>query len=130
MRWTLILLGLVGMTIDVWMQHPILRFIGHEMFASLRRWTGQELPKEEIPIEATLATIDAAGVQLGLLSAWSAPEGPLIGNDEVAGWVPSRPDRFGGLAAVDLNKPMVAVRELRRCVQEQSFRSRSTSRPP
>jgi predicted TIM-barrel fold metal-dependent hydrolase len=122
MRWARILLGLMGVAIDVWMQHPTLRFIGHEMFASLRRWTGQELPQEEIPIEATLAAMDDADVQLGLLSAWSAPSGVLIGNDEVAGWVHSRPDRFAGLAAVDLNKPMVAVRELRRCVAELGFK--------
>lgn len=122
MRWARILLGLMGVAIDVWMQHPTLRFIGHEMFASLRRWTGQELPEQEIPIEATLAAMDAADVQLGLLSAWRAPESVLIGNDEVAGWVHSRPDRFAGLAAVDLNKPMVAVRELRRCVAELGFK--------
>lgn len=28
------------MTIDVWMQHPTLRFSQHEIFESLRRWTG------------------------------------------------------------------------------------------
>jgi hypothetical protein len=35
------------MTIDVWMQHPTLRFLRHEMFDSLRRWTGQQVPAEE-----------------------------------------------------------------------------------
>lgn len=116
------------------MQHPTLRFIGYEMFASLRRWTGQELPRGEIPIDATLAAMDAASVQLGLLSAWRAPEGVLIRNDDVAGWVHSRPDRFAGLAAVDLNKPMVAVWELRRCVQERNevppFRTMPSANAP
>lgn len=112
----------MDLAIDVWMQHPTLRFIGHEMFASLRRWTGQELPQQEIPIEATLAAMDAANVQLGLLSAWCAPEGMLIGNDDVAAWVRGHPDRLAGLAAVGLNKPMLAVRELRRCVQELGFK--------
>ncbi len=36
------------MTVDVWMQHPTLRFLGHEMFDSLRRWTGQALPEAEL----------------------------------------------------------------------------------
>lgn len=45
-------------------------------------------------------------------------EGALISNDEVATWVATHPDRFAGLAAVDLAKPMVAVRELRRAVTE------------
>ena len=32
------------MTIDVWMQHPTLRFLEHDMLESLRRWTGMEVP--------------------------------------------------------------------------------------
>ncbi|MBW8060596.1 MAG: amidohydrolase [Solirubrobacterales bacterium] len=111
------------MAIDAWMQHPTLRFLGHEMFESLRRWAGQELPGEELPIELTLAAMDEAGVDFGLLSAWHAPgEGTLISNREVASWVEAHPDRFAGLAAVDLAKPMEAVRELRRCVDELSFK--------
>jgi predicted TIM-barrel fold metal-dependent hydrolase len=109
--------------VDVWMQHPTLRFAQHEMFASLRRWTGGEAPAEVPGIEMTIAMMDAAEVRFGLLSAWSAPhQPPLISNDEVAGWVAEHPDRFGGLAAVDLNKPVEAVRELRRCVSELGFR--------
>jgi hypothetical protein len=42
----------------------------------------------------------------------------LIGNNEVAGRVAEHPDRFAGLAAVDLARPMEAVRELRRYVSE------------
>ena len=111
------------MVVDVWMQHPTLRFAQHEMFASLRGWTGQAAPTEAPALEATVAAMDAADVAFGLLAAWSAPhQPPLISNDEVAGWVAEYPDRFGGLAAVDLNKPMQAVRELRRCVTELGFR--------
>jgi uncharacterized protein len=110
------------MTVDVWMQHPTLRFLRHEMLESIRRWTGQELPTEELSIDLTVAAMDAAGVSFGLLSGWHAPEGPLITNDEVAGWVGQHPDRLAGLAAVDLAKPMAAVRELRRCVEETGFK--------
>jgi predicted TIM-barrel fold metal-dependent hydrolase len=108
--------------IDVWMQHPTQRFLRHEMLASLRRWTGTQLPEEEIGIEVTVAGMDAAGVDFGLLSAWSAPyQSPLISNEEVASWVEAHPGRFAGLACVDLNKPMEAVRELRRCVEQLGF---------
>ena len=110
------------MTVDVWMQHPTLRFLQHEMFESVLRWTGQELPTEELSIDLTVAAMDAAGVSFGVLSAWHAPEGPLITNDEVAGWVAQHPDRLAGLAAVDLAKPMAAVRELRRYVEETGFK--------
>ncbi len=104
------------------MQHPTLRFLRHEMFTTLTRWTGQERPDTELPLEATLAAMDDGGVDFGLLSAWHGPEGPLVGNDEVAGWVRMQPRRLAGLAAVDLKQPMEAVRELRRCVSELGFK--------
>ncbi|BBZ72157.1 amidohydrolase family protein [Mycobacterium paraseoulense] len=105
------------MTIDVWMQHPTVRFLGSDMLASLRRWTGGSMPDTEIPIEMTVASMDAAGIQLGLLSAWRGPRGQdLISNDEVAEWIRLHPKRFAGLATVDLDRPMEAVRELRRRV--------------
>lgn len=110
------------MTIDVWMQHPTLPFLRHDMFASLWKWTGQEPPDEEPPIDMTVAAMDHAGVSFGLLSAWHGPYGYLISNDEVAAWIKERPDRFAGLAAVDLSRPMQAVRELRRCVDELQFK--------
>lgn len=107
--------------IDVWMQHPTLRFLRHDMLESLRRWTGLEMPDQELDIELTLAAMDRGDVGFGLLSAWHGPEGVLIGNEEVAGWVDAHPDRFAGLASVDLRRPMEAVRELRRCVTEHRF---------
>ena len=109
------------MAIDVWMQHPTQRFLRQGAFESLRRWLGQEIPEDEIPIDVTIAAMDAAGISFGILSAWHGPQAPLITNDEVAGWITEHPDRFAGLAAVDLTKPMEAVRELRRCVTELGF---------
>lgn len=110
------------MTVDAWMQHPTLRFLQQDMFASLLRWTGQTVPREELPIAASVASLDAAGVDVALLTAWHGPrEGWLISNDEVAGWVAAHPGRFAGLAAVDLDQPMAAVRELRRCVTDLGF---------
>ncbi|WP_205874963.1 amidohydrolase family protein [Mycobacterium camsae] len=107
------------MTIDVWMQHPTQRFLRSDMLASLRRWTDGSMPDAEIPIEVTVAAMDAAGVELGLLSAWLGPAGQsLVSNDEVAEWITLHPNRFRGLATVDLDRPMVAVRELRRRVGE------------
>jgi hypothetical protein len=111
------------MVIDVWMQHPTQRFLRHDMLASLRRWTGAQIPDQELGIDMTVAAMDAAGVDFGLLSAWSAPyQPPLISNEEVAGWVEAHAGRFAGLACVDLNRPMEAVRELRRCVEELGFK--------
>ncbi len=107
------------MTIDVWMQHPTLRFLRSQMLASLRRWTGGSMPDTDVPIGATVAALDDAGVGLGLLSAWRGPGGQdLVSNDEVAEWVGLHPNRFAGVATADLDRPMDAVRELRRRVDE------------
>ncbi len=108
-------------TVDAWLQHPTQRMLDHDMLASLRRWTGGRIPETEPPIGATVAALDAAGVRHGLLSAWHGPAGPLITNDEVAGWVAQHPDRFSGVAAVDLSRPVEAVRELRRAVRDLGF---------
>jgi uncharacterized protein len=106
------------MIVDAWMQHPNLKMMRHEMFESLLRWTGQAVPTEELPVELTLAAMDVAQVDFGVLSAWHGPSGPLITNDEVGAMVAAQPTRFAGLASVDLHRPMDAVRELRRAVRE------------
>ncbi len=107
--------------VDVWMQHPTRRFLEQPFFESLRRWARQDsIP--DVPLSATIGAMDAAGVSVGLIAAWWGPEGPLIGNDEVASFVRHHPDRLVGVASVDLAKPMEAVRELRRCVRELGVR--------
>jgi predicted TIM-barrel fold metal-dependent hydrolase len=103
------------MIIDAWIQHPTPRLLGHEMFASLRRWAGESAIPTEIPLPFTLRALDQAGVARALTTAWYGPEGALISNDEVAAFVAAAPDRLSGVGSVDLRKPMAAVREVRRC---------------
>ena len=109
--------------IDAWMQHPSAEFLADPMFDSLRRWARGRLAGDEVPAEATVAAMDAAGVRTGMLCAWWGPRGPLISNDAVAAIIARYPGRFAGVAAVDLARPMDAVRELRRCVRELGFRA-------
>ena len=109
--------------IDVWMQHPTMRFINQPMFDSLRRWTGGvEKVTEEIPVEFTIAAMDQGGVRKGLICAWWGPQGALISNDEVAAIIEKYPDRFIGIASANLYRPMEAVRELRKYIQKFGFR--------
>ena len=107
--------------IDVWMQHPTLRFACHDMFESLRRWTGTSFPDSDPGIDTTIAAMDRGGVTRGLVSAWRGPEGWLISNDEVAALVATYPQRLVGVASVDLRRPVAAIRELRRAVRELGF---------
>lgn len=108
--------------IDAWIQHPTPGFLADPMFASLRRWMGMEEVPQEIPIDFTVGALESAGVERALVSAWWGPQGPLIDNDTVAGFVNARPDLLVGIASVDLFRPMDAVRELRRAVKQLGFR--------
>ena len=111
------------MIIDAWAQHPTLRHTQDPMFDSLRRWTKAALPMEQLPVSTTLAQMDQGGVSKSLISAWVAPRNVMISNDEVAGFVTEAPDRLLGVGSVDISKPMHAVKEIRRCVNELGFKA-------
>lgn len=108
--------------IDAWMQHPTARHSADPMFASLRRWTAKTPRPEVITEEMTIAAMDEGGVAVGLASAWCAPHGWMISNDEVASVTASHPGRIVGIASTDLARPMEAVRELRRAVRTLGFK--------
>jgi predicted TIM-barrel fold metal-dependent hydrolase len=107
--------------VDAWAQQPTKRFLEQPFFNSLKRWTGQAL--DEVPLEFTLQSMDAAGVSKALISAWYGPQGDLISNDEVLELVRQCPDRFAGIASVDLRDPVAAVKSLRECVTEHGFKA-------
>lgn len=109
--------------IDAWAQHPTLRHTQDPVFDSLRRWTKGGIPTEELPVSATLAVMDQAGVQTSLICAWQAPGKDMITNDEVAAFCAQSDGRLVGVGSVDISKPMQAVREIRRCVEELGFKA-------
>ena len=111
------------MIIDAWAQHPTLKQSRDPIFDSLRRWTDGEVPTEELPVSATVALMDRARVDKALISAWEAPRNTMISNEDVAGFVAEAPDRLVGVGSVDISKPMVAMREVRRCVEELGFKA-------
>jgi 2,3-dihydroxybenzoate decarboxylase len=93
-----------------------------------------ELEKRLLDIqEYRLRQMDENGMQLMLLSL-NAPAVQAIpdparavtvarrANDFLAGEVAKRPDRFQGLAALAMQDPDEATRELRRCVTELGFK--------
>jgi len=107
--------------IDVWAQITTERMAKRPWLATLLRWTGRDGQTLLPSVESTLAAMDAAGVDIALLSAWHGPEGDLISNEEVAAQVAAAPARFRGLASVDLNQPMEAVRAIRRWADRKTF---------
>lgn len=111
------------MIIDAWAQHPTLRHAQDPIFDSLRRWTQAPVPSKPMPVSATVAAMDAAKIDKALICAWVAPRNVMISNDEVAGFVAQAPQRLIGVGSVDISRPMTAVREVRRCVEQLGFKA-------
>lgn len=107
--------------IDVWAQITTERMAKERWMETLLRWTGRSGDFSVPTTESTLASMDEAGVGVSLLSAWGGPNGALITNEEVATHIDAAPDRFRGLASVDLNDPMQAVRDIREWVDGERF---------
>lgn len=101
------------MIVDVWTQTITAAMARAPWLESLRRWTGKPYDPASGSIDQLLASMEETGVDVSLLSAWSAPDGALISNREVSAAIERAPARLKGLASPDLSRPMEAVRELR-----------------
>lgn len=108
-------------SIDVWAQQPNAVFMQQPWLATLLRWTGKAGDLRAVTLANTLAAMDAAEVDIALLSAWCGPRGWLITNEEVAAQVAQAPQRLRGLISVDLADPMGAVREIRARAADPAF---------
>jgi predicted TIM-barrel fold metal-dependent hydrolase len=84
--------------------------------------TAHLLGKQISPAE-TVALMDEAGISTVMLCAWHRPGAWIISNDQIAEFIQAYPDRFVGVASVDLENPVAAVRELRRAVNELGFKA-------
>ncbi len=107
--------------IDVWSQMTTARMAKAPWLETLLRWTNQSDEPLIPTTESTLRAMDAAGVDISLLSAWHGPQGSMISNEEVSDQIDSAPDRFRGIATVDLTNPMQAVRDIRQWVDGEKF---------
>ncbi|MGH9841259.1 MAG: amidohydrolase family protein [Blastocatellia bacterium] len=111
--------------IDVWAQ-PVLResFAKMPEVARLFKQSGSaHLLETGLTASQIVEAMDRAGIQMLLLSAWHRPGGWVTHNDTVAEMVRQFPDRFAGVAAVNLEKPVEAVRELERAVKDLGFKA-------
>ena len=79
--------------------------------------TGKML-EEGLTTAEIVASMDTAGIHKLMLSAWHRPGQWIHHNDFIAEMVQQFPDRFVGVAAVNLEKPVEAVRELERAVKD------------
>ncbi len=107
--------------VDVWAQILTHQMANEPWLATLHRWTQQSASHFTTGVEGTVEAMDAAEVEIALLSAWYGPQGPLITNEEVARQVDARPERFRGLASADIRKPGEAAKEVRRLIEGHGF---------
>ncbi|HRI88386.1 MAG TPA: amidohydrolase family protein [Candidatus Hydrogenedentes bacterium] len=111
--------------IDVWAQ-PVWadRFERIPEIARLFEQSGsKDLLKTGMSTADIVAMMDRGNVEKLMLCAWCRPGRWIYTNDDIAGIVREYPDRFVGVATVDLGKPVEAVRELERAVVELGFKA-------
>ena len=75
-----------------------------------------------VAVDDVIAAMDAAGIERLMLSAWHRPGRWVLSNDQVADIVDRYPERFSGIAAVDLERPMAALAELERAITVLGFK--------
>ena len=110
--------------IDVWTQPATGRTF--ETLPEVKRLFEQSgtvhLAQQKIGPDQLIDMMDEAGVQIMMLSAWHRPGEVVISNEYVAEFVDAYPERFVGLASVNLANPVEAVRTLDKAVNEYGFK--------
>ncbi|MES2818514.1 MAG: amidohydrolase family protein [Pseudomonadota bacterium] len=105
--------------IDAWAQPAGLsREAMPEVVRLFEKSGSVHLLEQRLTPEQTVAEMDQAGVDRLMLAAWCRPGRWVCTNDEIAVFTRAFPERFVGVATVDLSKPVAAVRELERAVTE------------
>ncbi len=94
-----------------------------EVVRLLKQSGSAHLLETGLTTKQIIAEMDRAGIQILMLSAWHRPGMWVFSNDLIAEMVAEFPDRFVGVAAVNLEKPVEAVRELDRAVKQLGFKA-------
>jgi predicted TIM-barrel fold metal-dependent hydrolase len=79
------------------------------------------LTKPRTPADI-VALMDASGVSKVCLTAWYRPGKVIFSNEQVAEYTRAFPDRFVGIAGVNLLDPVRAVKEIDKYVKEEGFK--------
>ncbi len=111
--------------IDAWAQPAVAGMFDKlpEVGRLFRQSGTADLLERGVDPDQMVAQMDEAGIERVLLTAWHRPGGWVFSNDDVAVFVRKHPDRFVGVACVDLEHPLRAVHELDRAVRELGFKA-------
>lgn len=111
--------------IDVWAQPAKPEAFGRipEIARLFYQSGSADLLEKGMSPEEIITMMDRGGIEKMFLCAWRRPGTWIFTNDEVAEIVRAFPDRFVGVATVDLERPVDAVRELERAVCKLGFKA-------
>ena len=114
-----------GLIIDAWAQ-PATREAWDkipEVQRLFRQSGSAAILDSGVTTEQIVESMDRAGIHKLMLSAWHRPGKWIHHNDDVSKMISQYPDRFVGVAAVNLENPVEAVRELGRAVNDLGFKA-------
>jgi predicted TIM-barrel fold metal-dependent hydrolase len=111
--------------IDAWAQPALADALKKlpEIARLFKQSGSSHLLETGLTAEQIVEEMDRAAIQTMMLSAWHRPGEWVFHNDQIAEMTRRFPDRFVGVAAVNLEKPVEAVRELDRAVNELGFKA-------
>ncbi|CAG8445761.1 12834_t:CDS:1 [Cetraspora pellucida] len=112
-------------SIDAWCQiaHPnFIKEVPEVSRLFIKSKSSPEYLEKGLTPEQTIELIDKAGVEKLCLNAWYRPGKVIISNDIISEWVQKYPNRFIGIAGVNLLDPFNAVKELERAVNVLGFK--------
>ncbi len=111
--------------IDVWANAPLTQMAERvpEVKQLLERSGTAGAIGQSLAPARLIEQMNEAGFEKMLISAWHRPGGWVVSNDEVAEFIKDYPGRLYGIASVNLEKPVEAVKELERAVTQLGFKA-------
>jgi predicted TIM-barrel fold metal-dependent hydrolase len=111
--------------IDVWSNPPLAEMFAHlpEVKRLFEQSGTSRFLETGLSAAEVVGMMDAAGIERLFVTSWTRPGRSLASNDRVAEFIGDYPARFVGIAGVDLERPVEAVRELDRAVRELGFKA-------
>ncbi len=111
--------------IDVWAQPSTASIAENlpEVMSLLERSGSAEVKKKDVSPDELVEDMNNAGIEKIFLCAWHRPGKWIWDNNTIATFVKAYPDRFVGVASVNLEDPVGAVKELDRAINELNFKA-------
>jgi uncharacterized protein len=112
-----------GCVIDAWAQPAFKASLLPEVVRVFEQSGSAHVLLQDLGAAQLVEMMDLAGVDRVMLCAWHRPGAWVITNDTIAEFVRQFPQRFAGVATVNLEKPVEAVHELERAVKDLGFKA-------